>query len=238
MSNVTPQELATFYDRMYATQGLKAMRTAEHYEEVFQRLQPVRREAKSLDIGCGTGFFLKAALNAGLDAYGIEISQEALDFSRHIAPQAHLVLGSGEQLPFPDAMFDYIVFGGTLEHFLDPDKGLQEAARVAKPDATFLIIVPNSRYWLWRVRGEYGTNQSKIKELLQDYDTWVAMFRRHGIEPVSVTQDPWPWKSVTIFKKKNPWNIMRRIVYRMIWWFIPLRLTYQFVFVCKKTATR
>ncbi|MEK7084870.1 MAG: class I SAM-dependent methyltransferase, partial [Patescibacteria group bacterium] len=102
MSNVTPQELATFYDRMYATQGLKAMRTAEHYEEVFQRLQPVRREAKSLDIGCGTGFFLKAALNAGLDAYGIEISQEALDLSRHIAPQAHLVLGSGEQLPFPD----------------------------------------------------------------------------------------------------------------------------------------
>ena len=236
MEELTEEKLAGFYDRMYTHEGMKAMRTFEHYEKMFALIQPVRKGATLLDIGCGTGYFLKAASEAGLDSYGIDISEVSVEFSKKTAPLAHVIRSPGEKLPFESKTFDYIFFGGTLEHFLDPDKGLDEAVRVSKDDATFLIIVPNSRYWLWRVRGEYGTNQSKIRELLQDYDQWVAMFKKHGVTPISVTHDPWPWQSVKIFKKKNPWNIARRMVYRMIWWFIPLRWTYQFVFICKKTA--
>jgi len=229
-------DLADFYDRMYANEGMKAMRTLEHYQEMFAFIQPVRKGGKLLDIGCGTGYFLKTASEAGLDSYGIDISQVSVDLSKKTAPLAHVACSPGEHLQFESKSFDYIFFGGTLEHFLDPDKGLEEAYRVAKDDAEFLIVVPNKNYWLWRVRGEHGTNQREVQELLQNYDSWVGMFKRHGIVPVGVTHDPWPWKSVKIFKKKNPWNIARRIIYRFIWLFIPLRHTYQFVFVCKKIA--
>lgn len=228
------QQVAAFYDTVYAAGGVNAMRTLAHYREVFDHLQPIRPGGKSLDIGCGTGFFLKVASDAGLEAYGLDVSPKAVALCKEVAPKAQVVVGRGEELPFTDNFFDYIIFGGTLEHFLDPDKGLEEAVRVARDDAKFLIIVPNRNYWLWRVRGVYGTNQSQIQELLLDYNGWASLFRKHDLEPVTAHQDPWPWQSVKIFKFKNPWRIVRRVFYRFIWLFIPLRQTYQFVFVAQK----
>jgi len=232
---ITQQDVARFYDdTYYKSETAHAIRPLSHYHEVFDFLRPVEKGGTCLDVGCGTGPFLKVAVDAGLNAYGIDISQKAVDISKRNVPQASVVIGVGEELPFADKFFDYILYGGTLEHFLDVDKGLKEAVRVTKDSATFMIIVPNKNYWLWRVRGSYGTHQSEVKELLLDFDAWWSLFARHGIKAVDVHQDPWPWQSVEIFKYKNPWKILRRTLYRFVWLFIPLRWTYQFVFICKK----
>lgn len=234
MEEVTKQKVTEFYDRVYESGGEESMRPLQHYREVFEYFKPVKKDGSLLDIGCGTGFFMRVATDAALKVYGVDISPKAVEVSKRTVPEAEILAASGEELPFQNHFFDYILFGGTLEHFLDVDKGLEEAYRVAKSDATFFIIVPNQNYWLWRVRGDYGTNQKEVKELLLTYDGWVELFKKHGIKPVKVFHDPWPWKSVRIFKKKNPWRILRRSIYRLIWLFIPLKQTYQFIFICNK----
>jgi ubiquinone/menaquinone biosynthesis C-methylase UbiE len=40
------------------------------------------------------------------------------------------VHGDAQRLPFPDSSFDLIVCVEVLEHLLDPERGLQELARV------------------------------------------------------------------------------------------------------------
>jgi SAM-dependent methyltransferase len=236
MNEPTEQQIAQFYDTVYYQTATKhAIRPLAHYRTMLSFLRPLRADAAILDVGCGTGLFLRAAADAGLKAYGIDISQRAVDMAKHAVPEATIVRSAGESLPFESGTFDYIFYGGTLEHFLDVDKGLDEAVRVTKPDATFLIVVPNKNYWLWRVRGTAGTHQSDVKELLLDRAGWEALFKKHGIVPVRVHHDPWPWESVAIFKYKNPWRILRRAAYRLIWLFVPLRFTYQFCFVCQKT---
>ena len=237
MNQPTEQEVAQFYDTVYyKTETLHAIRPLAHYRKMVAFLQPIKRGGACLDIGCGTGLFLKAAEEAGLKVFGVDISQRAVDIAQQKVPTASVVRSKGEELPFEARMFDYIFFGGTLEHFMDVDRGLQEAIRVAKNDATFLIVVPNKDYWLWKVRGTYGTHQSELRELLLDRAGWESLFKRHGIKPVRAHHDPWPRESVTIFKFWNPWRILRRAVYRLIWLFVPLRYTYQFVFVCRRVS--
>lgn len=235
MSELDKQQISKFYDTVYYKAGDAHMiRPPVHYEKMLTFLRPLRFGGKLLDVGCGAGLFLSAAQRAGLVAYGVDISQRAVEIAKKAVPEATILQGSGEALPFPDTFFDYLFFGGTLEHFFNVDQGLEEAVRVAKNDATMLIVVPNKKYWLWMIRGIPGTHQSKVKELLLDYDGWMSLFCEHGIELIKVFQDPWPRDSVAIFKYKNPWRIFRRLVYHLIWLFIPLRKTYQFVFVCKK----
>lgn len=231
----TEKKVTDFYDKKYyQSENLHAIRPLEHYKKVFRFLGQVRTGARILDVGCGTGLFLKAAVQGGLHAHGVDISQRAVEISKKNVPEATVLLGKGEALPFDDKFFDYLFYGGTLEHFLDIDKGLSEGCRVAKDEAIFMIIVPNKNYWLWKVRGESGTHQKEIKELLLSRGEWVKIFNKHGLREINVYQDPWPWESVSIFKFKNPWRILRRLIYRVIWLFIPLQLTYQFVFLLKK----
>jgi len=230
----TESEITTYYDDIYRRKGVGAMRTYDIYKETFGYFGPVKKGGTFLDDGTGTGYMLKAAIEAGLDAYGTDISPEAVKVAQHIAPQAKLAVAKGEALPFADKTFDYVACFGSLEHFLDIDKGLDEMIRVAKDDGRFLIIVPNKKYWLWWWQGQYGTKQQAMKETLMDLDGWKDFFQRHGLAITWIGQDMWPRRSLKILKSKNPIRILRRLFVHGLWLFMPLKYTYQFAFVMQK----
>ncbi|HVR75770.1 MAG TPA: class I SAM-dependent methyltransferase, partial [Planctomycetota bacterium] len=90
-------------DRFYRTMAARALR--------FLGPRP-RSGARALDVGCGGGYLLREIARA--------------------APGAGLVLGQGERLPYPDRTFDIVACLGNLEHFLDPEAGARELARVTR----------------------------------------------------------------------------------------------------------
>ena len=233
MNMLTEKEVVDYYDQIYRKKGISAMRPFDYYRQVFAYLRAVSGK-NLLDVGTGTGHLLKTAQEAGLKVYGTDISPEAIRVAKDNVPDADLVIAAGEDLPFPDKFFDYIVCFGSLEHFLDMDRGVSEMIRVAKLDAEYMIVVPNKNYFLWKLRGEYGTKQKDLKETLMNYDEWKEFFGKHGLEIEKVYHDPWPWQSVKIFKYLNPWRIARRAFYRLIWLFMPLKYTYQFIFILGK----
>ncbi|OGM99545.1 MAG: hypothetical protein A2817_01155 [Candidatus Yanofskybacteria bacterium RIFCSPHIGHO2_01_FULL_39_8b] len=230
---ISEKEVVEYYDKIYNKKGINAMRPLDYYRQVFAYLGTVPGK-NLLDVGTGTGHILRAAQEAGLKIYGTDISPEAIRVAKDNVPDANLTVAAGENLPFSDNFFNYVVCFGSLEHFLDMNKGINEMIRVAKPEARFMIVVPNRNYFLWRFRGEYGTKQQDLKETLMDYNEWKEFFKKNGLEVKNVYHDPWPWQSVKIFKHKNPWRIARRAFYRFVWLSIPLRYTYQFVFILQK----
>lgn len=229
---VNEEQVKNYYDQIYSKKGVNAMRPLDYYRQVFAYLGSVSG-GNILDVGTGTGHLLKVAKESGLKVYGTDISPEAIRVSKENVPEAGLRVAPGENLPFPDKFFDYVVCFGSLEHFLDMDKGMSEMVRVAKPEAKFMIVVPNRNYFLWKFRGEYGTKQRDLKETLMSYDEWKDFFSKQGLIVKNVYHDPWPWQSVKIFKHLNPIRIARRAFYRFIWIFIPVRFTYQFIFILK-----
>jgi len=85
-----------------------------------------------LDVGCAKGFLVKDLLSLGIDAYGIDVSDYAI---QNCEPEVvgRLHLGSAEKLPFPSNSFQAVVSVNTVHNLARPEciRALQEIERLA-----------------------------------------------------------------------------------------------------------
>ena len=107
-----------------------------------------------LDVGCATGIFMAALRDSGWITQGVEFSAYAANYAR---TRHKLDVFTGEliEADLPDKQFDLIVFWDVLEHVHQPRQNLLEAARLAKPDGTLLLVLPNPDSFETRMFGQY-----------------------------------------------------------------------------------
>ncbi len=91
-----------------------------------------------LDIGCGSGEFLRVMSDAGWTVSGVEPSH----FGAGSAPEG-VHHGTLESAAFPAASFDAITMWQVLEHIPDPAAALSSARVLLKDDGFLLVSVPN-----------------------------------------------------------------------------------------------
>ena len=105
-----------------------------------------------LDVGCGAGFYL-AALHAAAASqpdvrrptlHGADVSEAflrraATRLAREGVP-ATLALADAEHLPYRDATFDGVAFGGTPNEVRDRPAALAEIARVLRPGGRAFLM--------------------------------------------------------------------------------------------------
>ncbi len=230
---VSEIEIKAWYDQRHLSFGENAWRPFEAYH-IFLDYLDVKAGKRLLDIGCGSGYLLKAANQKGLQTYGIDISDEGVKIAKKASPNSEIIVGKGEDLRFPDDFFDYVTCLGSLEHFLDMEKGVREMVRVGKKDASFCIVVPNIDFLFWKVIGSKGTKQQDINENLLSLKQWQNIFVKEGLEILRAYQDKWFMKKINIFSSVNPLGIVKRTIYKLGWIFLPLNCTYQFIFILRK----
>lgn len=102
---------------------------------------------KVLDIGCGTGITLKLLEGFG-QAYGMELSSEAIHFLRQREVKYIVQSDAGRCLPFKDCTFSAITCLDVLEHLDNDVNLLKEIARVCKPGGHVIVTVPAFAF-LW-----------------------------------------------------------------------------------------
>jgi SAM-dependent methyltransferase len=240
MSRPSANDVKSWYNQHYAAKGLESMRPAAAYP-VFLDLLDARPGTRLLDVSCGAGSLLAAARARDVDAVGVDLSDQAVKLAKQVAPHAEVAVGAGEALAFRDGTFDYVTCLGSLEHFLDMGRGLQEMKRVAKPDARLCIMVPNQDFIGWKVLGHQGTAQQDINEHLLPLSAWRQLFERNGLSIERVVPDRW---HATRWRASNGGGGKRGATRLVIgpaleaaWRLVPLRWQYQFVFVLANRNT-
>ena len=102
-----------------------------------------------LDAGCGTGGFLRWALDRGSFAgvAGVDIGSVAIDLARERVPEADLRTSSLKSLDFDDGSFDLVVTNDVLQHVPEDEVGasLRELRRVLAPDGMLLLRTNGAR---------------------------------------------------------------------------------------------
>jgi len=232
------EDVKSWYNQHYAAKGLQSMRPAAAYP-VFLDLLGATAGTRLLDVSCGTGSLLAAARERAVDAVGVDLSDEAVKLAKSVAPSVEVAVGAGEALAFRDGSFDYVSCLGSLEHFLDMGKGLEEMKRVAKPAARFCIMVPNQDFIGWKVLGHQGTAQQDINEHLLPLTAWRQLFERHGLVVLRVVPDRWHairWRSPNGGKRGAARFVIGPVL-EAGWRLVPLRWQYQFVFVLANRST-
>lgn len=107
------------------------------------------QSARLLDAGCGTGGFLRFALERGAKhVAGADIASTAIELAHAQVPDAALCVAPLHELPFPDASFELVVSNDVLQHVpeLEVGESLLELGRVLVPGGALLLRTNGSRH--------------------------------------------------------------------------------------------
>jgi 2-polyprenyl-3-methyl-5-hydroxy-6-metoxy-1,4-benzoquinol methylase len=99
--------------------------------------------SRVLDVGCGEGRFAANLAQAGMAVVGVDVAEEPLRRARARHPSLDLRMVPAESAwPLPDASFDVVWAGETIEHVADTRGWLAELRRLLRPGGRLLLSTP------------------------------------------------------------------------------------------------
>jgi len=114
---------------------------AIRYHEWLARAEAVVGRGRLLEVGAGSGGFVRAAVARGWVVDATEISKSSLDGLR--AAGAAVFTGDVVAARYPDRRFDLVVSLEVIEHLPAPLAHLAELYRVTRPGGLLLLTTPN-----------------------------------------------------------------------------------------------
>ncbi len=110
------------------------------------------KDARVLDIGCGSGMISAYYCKQGARVYGVDISEEMIGQARifldSLGCRAELNTGNAARLSYDDGYFDVITCISVIE-WIDADRDvIKEIGRLLKPGGIVLVSVPNRSSWM------------------------------------------------------------------------------------------
>ena len=223
----------TAYDNIYRGEGIRQLDS--FYRWLLRLLKP-QAGHKLLDVACGEGVLPRFGQELyGLEAYGSDLSQEALRIAKEEGATG-MTVSSGELLPFADNTFDYVTCIGSLEHFLDMRASIQEMSRVLKPQGTACILLPNTYSILGNVYKAFKTGISTIDpQPLQRYAArgeWAMLLEEEGLNVLKTVKYEREWPDSledALWYSRH----LRALIKLALTPLIPLNLASCFVYLCK-----
>ena len=127
--------------------------TPRWFNEVIDRLQrrtwsqtldycSLPQGARVLDVGCGTGRWVRRLEKHGLSVVGIDQSSEMLSLARKRGTLSPMVSGEVQNLPFRDESFECVSAVTVIQHIPPQEqvRALSEMVRVLRPGGYLFLI--------------------------------------------------------------------------------------------------
>jgi len=179
--NTYPQPDDALLHKLYSTQyyrngeGIRFIRPVEWLIEGMRRLRIKRlskyaKIGRALDIGCGSGRFLRGLRSAGWEVAGLELNEE----TAASASRVHGLVVETSLDAFPDRSFDLITITHVLEHVRDPQQMLTRCARLLRPHGIITVAVPNLNSWQARLTRENWFHLDLPRHLWHFSETWLS----------------------------------------------------------------
>uniref|UniRef100_A0A6M3IXB1 Putative methyltransferase n=1 Tax=viral metagenome TaxID=1070528 RepID=A0A6M3IXB1_9ZZZZ len=153
------------YDKAYFTDVAYpgGYRDFPQHDVRFGIIMHLAHPKSLIDIGCAYGFMVKRALDKGMPAMGVDVSEWAEEQASRILPKGHFIRCNIEHgLPIKDLEYDCLYSEGVLEHISEDkiDFVLSEMGRVANTrvlaisfegDAKGHLCMHDAEWWKERI---------------------------------------------------------------------------------------
>ena len=161
---VNPQPTADELKRFYSTydDGHQWRNLEERFNRgVRDAILRIKQSGAVLDVGCGSGNFLRCMSAKGFSAFGIEPSGSGSEYARdeHGVDIFHGMI-EDYLTQHCNRRFDVVTMLNVLEHVIDPLGILLQLSKILASDGVLAIVVPDARFhdWVGRLRGLAGVS--------------------------------------------------------------------------------
>lgn len=186
----TPEELMAFYQSYKGTVNYrdKAGKKLNRASKRLKRLMRLTSAKRFLDVGCNYGFTVKAALDLGLDAKGIDIDNTAVSQSKESYGTTKFETISVQDYAARGEKADIIYTSEVIEHVPDPDSFVQAIAQILDKDGILYLTTPDAGHW--RRPKEFTQWEQAMPPEHITYFTRKgisALLQKHGLKVESFT---------------------------------------------------
>ncbi len=162
MADASEQKARRYYDDF--SQSYERDRGYGYHQMIddleVQITTPYARNARVLELGCGTGLILSRIAEVAREAVGIDLSEGMAERAKERGLNVHI--GSVCELPFEDDRFDLTYSFKVLAHVPDIGEAVREAARVTRPGGHLLLEFYNP--WSFRYLAKKAAGPQRIAD--------------------------------------------------------------------------
>jgi len=152
----------------------------EFWRKVFKTeadyiLKELKGTEEVLSIGCGPAIIERALSEYGFNVTGLDISKQALDKA---ANSIRTVVGSAENMNFPDSCFDVVIYVASLQFIEKYKEAIKQTARVLRLGGKLLAMLlnPESEFFKQKITNPDSyinrikhTNLTEIERTIAEY---------------------------------------------------------------------
>ena len=146
-NNVDEKTVESFGEEWNSFHGFSEKEIKVIGDMYFDIVKPemFTREARIIDIGCGSGRFIKYIreryehqLIVGIDPSSAILAADSLLGTDE---KVILVQAAADNIPYPENYFDFAYSLGVLHHIPDTQKALNDSVKILKPGGYFLLYL-------------------------------------------------------------------------------------------------
>ncbi|GAB6183708.1 methyltransferase domain-containing protein [Thermodesulfovibrio hydrogeniphilus] len=156
---------------------------------------------KIIEIGCGKGEYLSLMVQLGVDAYGLEASEESVSACKKQGLKVIRGFIESENYQIENAPFDAFFMMSFLEHIPYPNKVLRGIFNNLKEDAVGIVEVPNFNMIL---------RKNLFSEFISDHlmyftkDTLIISLNLNGFEVIEFSEIWHDYIISAVVQRKKP----------------------------------
>lgn len=187
----SPETLAALYSSDYfqsdvagSGYGDYASQEVEYLATFAEDVRAIKRYVASgdvLDVGCGYGYFMQVASDAGYRPFGLDLSDAAVERANARFP-GRVFRGTIKDSGLPaDQKFDVVFASHVVEHITAPVEFMRDIVTRLRPGGLVVLVTPNIESLLSQLSGPRWVSY-KIPEHVSYYSpaTISALIQRSG----------------------------------------------------------
>ncbi len=144
------------------------------FSEFLGKIEKIKKKGKILDVGCGSGYFLKIAKDSGWDVYGIEVNPHSIEFAKD---KFGITVEKKNLKELNNEEFDVVTLLKILDLFRNPKEELKEVKRILKKDGLLVIHVNN---------GVWHCNLERFRRFFASFGFYPAVLHLYSFTPKTV----------------------------------------------------
>lgn len=158
-AKVVDECYSEYKDELYLAQRNERRAVFERILSDISILLQKNEKPRILDVGCSYGFLLEIAKEKGFDAYGVELSRDAVEYCKQKLG-LNVFLGHIEDAGYDDCFFDVITAVDVIEHIPNPAQFILELKKKLKMSGILYLTTPDTdsvtakifknRWWSYR----------------------------------------------------------------------------------------